>query len=238
MQALRRSAACLCRAAESYLGRFLLFIVAIFAFVLMIDMHDEDDSPIWLFRGDVGDSLPAWIEAMATAGAFVAAFAAVRHSWKILELERVSRAEADEAAERAAQADGVAAWVTPTGQTRLRNSSNLPIYDVAVAWVNGEDQRGDEFGTWAPGHEGEVRFPYETGIQDDISGETTHWEEPGTYQVLVRFRDAAGRIWQRDQFGVLAPPQRMSYATSSEMNPLSVSEIVANSLADKARHTN
>jgi hypothetical protein len=228
MSGLMRVLASLKRAVESYLGRFLLFAASLLLIIFLIDVHDAGDFPDWLLDGDGGDSFPAWIAALATVGAFIAAFVAVRHSWALLRLERTRRAEAEQAAERAVQADGIAAWMTPSGETHVRNSSDLPVYDVAVAWVDGADQRGIELGTWPPDHEQTVQFPFTAGVRNGLTGEIGHYEDPRRYRVLVRFRDTAGRTWQRDQFGVLAPPTWTVPVAPAADSTLSVSEIVAN----------
>lgn len=88
------------RAVESYLGRFLLFVASLMLVIFIIDAHGATDFPSWLIHRDGSDSFAAWIEALATAGAFAAAFVAVRHSWALLQLERSARTKAEQAAER------------------------------------------------------------------------------------------------------------------------------------------
>lgn len=219
------------RAVESHLGRFLLYVASLLLIINLVDANGPN-FPYWLVSSEPGDSLAAWIEALATVGAFVAAVVAVRYSWRLLQHERALREANDLAHERAVQADRVAVWMLPNGRTMLSNSSDMPVFDVAVAWVNGDDRRGVEVGSWAPGQQDKVAFPYEAGVQDRLSGAGEHWEKPRDYQVMVRFRDAAGRIWERDQFGVLGPPTRMTHALP--LTTPGVSEIVANWTAQRS----
>jgi hypothetical protein len=192
-----------------------------------------------LSDGRWGD-IPSWVEALATVGAFVAATIAVRHSWSLLKIERANqhaRTTEDDRrqleAERSEQADLVAAWPS-RGNARnitIENGSSLPIYDVALAFVNrAGDQRGLDIQDVLPPGKHTTYFPSENIKQDPVTGEVLYDEneQPENYRVLIRFRDAGGRIWQRDQFGVLRLVGRMTYLIPEEEGMLSVSEIVAN----------
>lgn len=99
-------------------------------------------------------SAPDWLTAVTTTGAFVAAGYAARATWTLTRTEVGRDADRRAADAQAFQADYIAAWmrwvdyaepiefaeltVSDAGPGfRVRNSSRLPVYDVALeAWDN------------------------------------------------------------------------------------------------------
>lgn len=153
------------------------------------------DSNTW------GD-LATWVTAIVTLGALVAAIAAVRRSGKLLQIEqdrdqaRDKRdAELREAAERAEQADLVAAWpedVEDFGplSVRLTNGSSLPVYDVELEFVGPSGVETEKAGLLPPGTQ---LHDWPQGMHD---GEGTLAD----FRVALRFRDTAGRVWRRNEY--------------------------------------
>jgi hypothetical protein len=173
---------------------------------------------------DWGDA-PTWITAVATIAALIAAGLAVRASWAVLKLEtrredRAEKADAERraAAERAEQADYVAAWMhwndgvplfpdttifgPMMGQgwgALVTNASSLPIYTVALVFYgrDGEERDRVEKDFVPPG---ESHVPWNKELRQG-DGED---RELGTdIRVEIFFRDTAGRTWRRDMNGVL-----------------------------------
>lgn len=180
---------------------------------------------------DWGD-VPTWISALATIAAFLAALLAVRASWNVLTLERAreDRAEAQElerqrAAERAEQADHIAAWSYWAEPQMLRrtgwgalvvNESGLPIYDVTAAFFGPDgSHRGDGSQSVVP--PGQNFIPWPGGLTRE-GGDGASREQGSDFRVAVAFRDAAGRTWHRDQNGVLTKTGVVVFPPSSRAN--------------------
>ena len=165
-------------------------------------------------RVDWGD-VPTWVAAITTLGAFLAA------AWVVkIELRRDSgrRRELEaqqDAAERAEQADRVAGWTAwlddaparedevslrPTAGWAivLRNNSQLPIYDVRLILLipqGGTDEQVVEVRQMSVVPPGTKEIPWPEEAEGTASAEHV--------RTAIMFRDAAGRTWQRNEFGVL-----------------------------------
>lgn len=161
---------------------------------------------------DFGD-VPTWL---ATVGAFIAAYFALR----AFQAEQ-DRDERQEQADNRAQAEKVAAWVATVDDTRhpgipgwtagfvIRNASELPVYDVDVTLFAGGD-------SWAvsiirvlpPGtEEYPVPAPMIANLTETVDEDLQSSDIVEMTSVILRFRDASGRLWSRDTSGVLAPSQ-------------------------------
>ena len=169
-----------------------------------------------------------WVQSAATVGALAAAVVAALVAQKVYKIEsdrderaageRRARAEA----ERQAQADKVAAWYTTwnpqprvatssiVGGAVVKNSSDLPVFDVRVAfWAPPEDPTSGK----PPAHaldarliravppRGEVKTDDELFSWNGLIGSVGN-DDP--YIASIEFRDAAGIRWRRDIYGKLA----------------------------------
>ncbi|GAA1451730.1 hypothetical protein GCM10009641_86610 [Mycobacterium cookii] len=148
--------------------------------------------------------LATWVTATVTLGALVAAIVAVRRSGELLQIEQErdkarDKRDADlrEAAERAEQADLVAAWpydVEDFGPLSVQlTGSSLPVYDVELEFVGPSGVETEELGLLPPG----------TQLHD-----WPQWMHDGEgtladFRVALSFRDTAGRVWRRNEYGVL-----------------------------------
>lgn len=165
--------------------------------------------------------VPAWIEAVATVGALLAAGAAAFYAHRTLGVE-LGRDQARAEEEQAAQADLVAAWVTGSAvrthggvPLRLRNltvvifnQSPLPVYDLEIRVHTPRRQLGTQAHPIALPNENEVVWTG-GGREDDDP------VDPNEYRVAIDFRDAAGRLWTRDERGSLSSRGRVVYGQGS-----------------------
>lgn len=162
---------------------------------------------------DWGD-VPTWVNAGVTFIALCAAVVAVRRSGALLRVEQGRDHQRDEreaeqrnAAERAEQADRVAAWLVrdpsrpsasladPNPVTaNVMNESHLPVYDVELEFDGAFGFAKANLGTLPPGSA--VLDPPQEVRRDD--GTTTD-----ELSLTVTFRDSAGRVWHRDEEGRL-----------------------------------
>lgn len=172
---------------------------------------------------DWGD-FPTWISAVSSAVALAAAITAAVVARRLFLLESrrdqatsdERRAREDEA--RQGQASQVSAWwawdeeFATFGNQRdaigwrfyIRNTSDLPVYQVSVTLLrpNTQSDYAEEgSGTIAVIPPGETAasqpgLPWLEELDED---------EHATLLPAIKFRDAAGRWWQRDATGVLAP---------------------------------
>ena len=167
-----------------------------------------------------GDA-PTWITAVATVLALVAAFFAVRASWHVLSIDRQNQRDAqaaearrDEAAERAEQADAVAAWTewaaarNDSGRIHYKgwgawvvNQSLLPVYDVVVQFhlPDGRFLAKSVLAVLPPQGSEFVRWPTEIKQDEPPVSEIDKRE----MRVEIHFRDTGGRRWERDRYGIL-----------------------------------
>lgn len=154
---------------------------------------------------DLGD-VPTWL---ATGGAFLAAWYAAKAFGR--EVARDDRAER---LLEQSQAARVAIWDAPIFDPgaqnphgyeyipafRLRNASDLPIYDVLVYsyWATFEDpDLHRPSGLWDVGLLPPLDEAKRFVAPEDRDGVIHHY--------AVEFRDAAGRYWHRDIHGRLNP---------------------------------
>lgn len=171
----------------------------------------------------------SWLEALATVGALVAAFAAARATWRTLihELQR----DADREAERRRhQAERFSCWLEPDPNPIaperflwlpreppgyfVRNSSELPIFNVVVTfWLGflngtGGQVLGPAFHDVVPPGNESVRFDMDGAARAGYVGLVAS-QSAATSSLLrvmleVDFVDAAGTRWHRDFRGVLS----------------------------------
>lgn len=177
-------------------------------------------NPDWE-RINWGDA-PTWFAGVVAVVALYYASKAASHAIGILRLEqaRENRAlqaqdERQAAAERAEQADRVAAW--NNGDFTVINGSNLPIWDVELTAHDPEvpmQTVRENVRLIPPGHH-QYAFPnYEPGVVGmDERGLPVHDDSWTQLQVDIRFRDAAGRIWMRDRYGTLHLVGRAAFVT-------------------------
>lgn len=151
--------------------------------------------------GDV----PAWISAIVSLLALCSAVFGVAQAWRVLQIQRAGdrraldelRNRLDE--ERRAQAGKVSAWVSTvhegaaaTAITNVRNSSELPVYDLrARVHLNGQVVETLDIGVLPPSFEPLHRPLTTSGHPADLWG------------VELAFRDSAGLLWRRGQEGRL-----------------------------------
>lgn len=164
-----------------------------------------------LDRVDWGDA-PTWTAGAIALAALAAAWRAGTVAAELLRVEqiredRTERLEQErrDVAERAEQADWVASW-NDSGRYAILNGSRLPIWDVEVRAIHPETSAtfSETIGVVPPG---DVRHPFVPEEDDwgaplpveDILGDM----DALRMQVEIRFRDAAGRLWRRDQHGML-----------------------------------
>lgn len=162
---------------------------------------------------DWGD-FPTWVSAITTLGALIAAGIVVRVELKRDHQAQLLAAEQRSAQARATQADLVAAWHEDDPQVGwtaiVQNNSNLPIYDVTVKFIDRvQALRGAVRERVVP--PGRLLLDWPKEWPEEIQEYAyTHIEDreledgdPRGFAVSVHFRDTAGRLWSRDQFGVL-----------------------------------
>jgi arabinogalactan oligomer/maltooligosaccharide transport system substrate-binding protein len=163
----------------------------------------------WCGAVQWGD-VPAWISAVATAGAFAGAIVAAKAAYKLYNIESARDQEAARE-RRLDQARRISVWYgltiyredLPGGKSRkfwkatVRNSSELPVYAVRVEFHEAVAQEGSPSTSVEPNHTDIPLLPPET-IQIDAPDDSKH-----DYMVAVRFRDAGGIVWYRDTQGLL-----------------------------------
>lgn len=188
---------------------------------------------VWLGgRASWGD-VATWVLAVTTLLAFVAAAFAGLVAYQLLAVEsaRDLRAEEERAerrdADRRAQAARVTAWYGtwrsrsvfpqspmpdwPAYGAVIRNASDLPVYDVRVAFCIGVDPAAgvdwrsgmrysspDLIPVVPPGEE-RAEIPNQTRDQEAAGESEAKW------LVALEFTDAAGHRWLRDPRGRLTP---------------------------------
>lgn len=159
-----------------------------------------------------------WATAVVAAGALAAAVVAARVSWRVLQIELDRDSERREVAERAAQADSVAAWATTVDHefaeltvprslgAVVRNASSLPVYNLVVTFIgpDGTDRARITVPVFPPG-EDQFHCPIEPRRPERQDDEVPVYAESfSEFAVALTFRDTAGRTWVRDQHGQLA----------------------------------
>src|SRR4051812_24844204 len=85
--------------------------------------------------GSGGSDLPAWIEALSTLAAFLAASLAVYFAYQAFQLQSAQQQQL-ERYKRAGQAARVAAWFASDDEQHnvvVRNASDLPVTQVRVS---------------------------------------------------------------------------------------------------------
>lgn len=153
-------------------------------------------------------SAAEWANAFVTMLALAAAFWAGLTSLRVFRLEQKREDRADEAemerrhaTARAEQADSVAAWYVASDKNdgRLQNTSPLPVYDVRVI-VSFHDGRRhvEHIPVLAPGKRW-LGMPDDVMHPDDV-------EDADYLKMAITFRDTRGRLWHRDEQGVLHGP--------------------------------
>jgi hypothetical protein len=174
---------------------------------------------------DWGDA-PAWATVCIASVALAAAWWAGHTAAALLRVERqredrAERIERERRAsiDRAEQADLVAAW-NDRGKFVVLNGSPLPIWDVELRAVHPE--RAEVFKEALPLiAPGELRVPFVPvedawGAMLPVDDILEAMDALGM-RVEIQFRDAAGRAWRRDRFGMLTRIDR----TASDERSLS-----------------
>jgi len=169
-------------------------------------------------------SFPDWLEAVATAAALIAAVFAARYAANTFVIE-VKRDKARVAAAERAQAESIAVWIEDALADRvgareqdwklvLYNASSLPVYSARWS-IHGQALDGAErvvglLPLLTPGRKDVdldpidgMRFRY---VDEDGDENETHEVMGYDFSAALSFRDAAGRVWRRDQAGRLMPP--------------------------------
>ena len=184
-----------------------LVLAGVVVFVLAVTIgHMVDAQP---------GSLAAWLVAVAATAALLAASYAAIQARRTFGLELARDREQRARADRAEQADLVAAWADgdPTHSSapvaRIVNGSALPVYDVEVEFICGQ-HRGSELVGLVPPGERVVAWPQT--LRDPVERDLVGTERVPPFRVGLKFRDTAGRTWCRDENGVLGsgdrtPPQ-------------------------------
>lgn len=182
---------------------------------------------------DWGD-VPTWVAGFIAVMALLAARRAGNTALALLEIERKrlnrsedrERAEAD-LAERKEQADLVAAWTVHQGVdgegvdlgTYVNNASALPIWDVEldIYAPNGTFREKTGIGVVPPG--GVYRRWSRPVLREAVKCEGLTASNASVlgpeYRVAIRFRDAANRQWQRNQYGELRKTGIAAFPTAT-----------------------
>ena len=180
-------------------------------------------------------TVAAWIEAGGTVAAVGAATYAGIYAKRAFDKEVERDVDRDDDRRRA-QADSIAVWCEesydytpgkPGGVSKgqgwvsvhsakpappwpyyLRNTSDVPVYDVEVSfWMASLRLGEDRLPVLPP-----VNEPIQREVPDDVRAKAGDDEYEGhLISASVRFRDAAGRRWHRKPDGRLA-----QYATKPE----------------------
>jgi hypothetical protein len=181
---------------------------ALSMYLLILGVASSPD----LSRVSWGDA-PTWITAVVALAALIAAWRAGNIAGKLLRVEtdREDRAERLDgerraAAERAEQADLVAAW-NDRGNFVILNGSRLPIWEVELVARHPDRAETVEAHLALVPPNGQRRRPFVNDENvwggpipvEDILDEM----DALRMQVEIRFRDATGRIWTRDPHGSL-----------------------------------
>lgn len=183
---------------------------------------DQGGGVVWQIPvgnlSEVGTTAAAFIALYLAFRAGVAAHRATEASLKLLALEQEREAGRKEAEERA-EADRVAAWLPDKQRpgyvtVRVSNGTSVPIYDVQVQIVRTSDNlvlHRHEVGLCAPGGRdieinlGDPLAP-NVGLATTIAFDRNRLlpSKRAAFAAAVRFRDAAGRTWERSHVGVLS----------------------------------
>lgn len=197
------------------------------------DMVDMGEVTGWLHDVPWGDAA-TWMTAVVTGAALWFARTAVKRSGELLEVEQKRDEKRDEwdreqrhAAERAEQADFVAAWhdraevptrmqaiYLPSYGARIINHSPLPIWDVTVEFIGPDGAvRGAKIIPVVPPGQHFEPWPDELRRQEPASdgGDPVIVEALNEFTVTLAFRDVAGRRWRRDEYGYLTFQGRVSF---------------------------
>jgi hypothetical protein len=178
-------------------------------------------------------SLTAWIEALATCAAFLAAVVAARYAAAVFAIED-ARDQRRLDAELREQAEKVAAWLvvgtqtwgqtvaTSTVELVVRNASDLPVYEFDVQLevameVLGESQvHADHriFPTVPPGSpaitekraDAKLLLPETYTAASSEEKRQIMADSADETRVRVTFRDAGNRWWKRNADGTLEGP--------------------------------
>lgn len=180
-------------------------------------LADMSDAEFW------GTAFPSWIAALATVAAVVAAVWAGKTAKRLYDQEVDRDQRVIDNAERA-QADRVAAWMAHSNDPlvpgtegtgfgmvkrgwvcRLRNASDVPVYnvDVRIEAPGGQERGRIERSTLPP-----TSTHFDADLPDmshAISGTENN------YRLLlarISFTDAAGRRWTRSGTGILTASDR------------------------------
>lgn len=174
---------------------------------------------------------PEWIEALATAAAFLAAAVAALYAAGVFSLEE-ARDRRREVAEHQAQAELVAVWLargvgTSSGpelsrqyEVQVRNASDLPIFDLRISasiTMTFGGRRLPHKAAFA------AQLLPPTDAPQGIARGTAVWTVPAdvhalphetrkevlstrreTQAITYTFRDSGGRRWARDDEGRLS----------------------------------
>lgn len=166
-------------------------------------------------NGAATNEFPAYLEAIATSGALLAASAAAVFAYRAFNLERRRDIDRESEAERNHQASQVAAWQPakePHGY--LINNSELPIRTERITFVvpfSGErytytHEKGDKVPNRGLFEKGKHPLPWPAELPaTDLFGGMSPRDDHNDYlAVEVRFRDTRGVIWLLDDHGFLS----------------------------------
>ena len=149
--------------------------------------------------GDV----PTWVAVLAAGLALYFARQAARSAHALLRIEEARRT-LRETSDRAAQASTIGAWHQESYfAATLRNSSDLPVYDLTVEFL------GPDGATWETGAltvlpPGEQTLSWTgTSSRHGAVGDTGHEVSPRDFHLAMTFRDSAGVRWRRTGRGDL-----------------------------------
>lgn len=160
----------------------------------------------------LGD-LPTWVGALAAVGAFIFAVWGTTIAKRLFDVER-GRDEDNRALQRQAEAAKVAAWYSSNTDTsgvvhwgvRVKNQSQLPIYDlrVAVHLLRNGAPLSPPTVVYPPGCPAVVPPEHEEFVPviHRHAGDPAH---DGSFQWLaaIEFTDSQGIGWRRDVHGKL-----------------------------------
>lgn len=172
----------------------------------------------WTAAGTIVLAAATIILTAASIVAGVMAVKAFRKQSSLLAMEQARDAKREDEAERA-DASRIAAWVVYKGPddfdwvARLRNPTNLPIYDVKIAWKCGSYLVGPYASEQDIGIVEPRESPIELAMGDSFAShvdalQKATWNAeggPSRHLVTIRlsFRDAAGAAWIREWDGKL-----------------------------------
>jgi len=163
-------------------------------------------------------SLPTWLSSIGTIGAFT--------TGGVLLIRELRRDREREFAALREKASLISAWpqrydqpssdlATKEARLNLSNHSTEPVYSVSVEYLGAAPEVRDVVGMLPPGqHPRDLpEFLRETWVRSGDGwvirgrhGQTVAENpdaSPWPFEVVLRFTDAAGRRWRRDQHGVL-----------------------------------